>query len=131
MASFISRRRRINCVRFSLPLGGATRPLADVLRLAVDVHDQRLQLGLEADVVVRAAQPPLAAELVERDAAYRASLLVQPGQLFRRLTDRHLLRQHGRHARPRPSARWTTPSDIAGRGPHTGAILAACRRSIR
>ena len=59
MASFISRRSRINCVRFSLPPAGAVRPLAHVLRLAVDVDDQRLQLGLEADVIVRAAQPAL------------------------------------------------------------------------
>ena len=31
---------------------------ADVLRLVVDVHQQRLELLLEEDVVVRAAQPP-------------------------------------------------------------------------
>ena len=48
---------------------GTARALAHVLRLAVDVQDQRFQLLLEADVVVRAAQPPLAAELVKRDAA--------------------------------------------------------------
>ena len=48
---------------------------------AVDVQDQRLQLGLEADVVVRASQSPLVAELVERDSADRAGLLIQSIQL--------------------------------------------------
>ncbi len=51
---------------------------------------------LEADVVVRAAQPALAAELVERDAADRAGLLVELGQLLGRLADGHLLGQRRR-----------------------------------
>ena len=107
MASFISRRSRINWVRFSLPLrADGLRTLAHVLDLPVDVEDQRLQLALEAHVVVRAAQPSLAAELVERDAADRAGLLIQPRQFLGRLADGHLLghllRQHGGHARRPP-----------------------------
>ncbi len=63
--------------------------------------------ALEADVVVRAAQPPLAAELVEGDPADRAGLLIQLGQLLGRLADGHLLghllgqgRGHARRRRP-------------------------------
>ena len=52
MASFISRRSRINWVRCSLPLAALPGPLAHVLALAVDVEDQRLQLRLEGDVIV-------------------------------------------------------------------------------
>ncbi len=84
---------------------GAAGTLAHVLRLAVDVHDQRFQLLLEGHVVVRAAQPALAAELVERDAADRAGLLVELGQFFGRLPDGHLLDVLGkrrRHARAAP-----------------------------
>ena len=54
----------------------------------MNVHDQRLQLGLEGDVIVRAAQAALAAELVKRDPADRTGLLVEAGPA------------------PRPSARW-------------------------
>ena len=43
MASFISRRKRINCVRRSLPPAGRLRPLAHVLRFAVNVQDKRLE----------------------------------------------------------------------------------------
>ena len=135
MASFISRRRRINWVRFSLPPAERLRPLAHVLRFAVDVQDQRLQLGLEADVIVRAAQPALAAELVEGDAADRAGLLVQLGQLLGRLADRPsagpccastaAMLPAGRRLARR------TRSGTAARGPRTGAVPAACRRSVR
>ena len=51
--------------------------------------DQRLQLLLEADIVVRAAQAALVAEFEERDAANRAGLLVEPGQLLGRLPHGH------------------------------------------
>src|SRR5262249_10878584 len=40
-------------------------PLANVLRLAVNVRDQRRQLALEIDIVVRATQATLIAELVK------------------------------------------------------------------
>ena len=108
-ASFISRRRRINWVRFSLPWpsGG---PLAHVLQFAVDIEDQRLQLVLKAHVIVRAAQPALAAEIVERDPAHRAGLLVQLGQLLGRLPHGHLLHLLRQRARPCcrrwPARRW-------------------------
>ena len=48
----------------------------------------------KANVVVRAAQPALVAELVKRDAAHRAGLLVELGQLLGRLPDGQLLGQH-------------------------------------
>src|SRR5947207_4006983 len=62
-------------------------------RLAVDISDQWLQLFFEAHVVVRAAEPPLVAELVKRNPADRAGPLVEPGQLFGSLADGQLLRQ--------------------------------------
>ena len=80
-------------MRRCVPAASRSRPLARVRRLAVDVHHQRLQLLLEEDVVVRAAEPPLVAELVERDAAHRTGLLVQLGQLFGGLADGKLLGQ--------------------------------------
>ena len=73
------------------PLRAPLGDLADVLVLAVDIEDQRLQLALEADVVVRTAQPALVAELVEGDPADRAGLLIQLRQLLGGLTDGHLL----------------------------------------
>ena len=57
----------------------------------MNVEDQRFQLRLEAKVVVRAAETPLAAELVEGDSANRACLLVQLLQVLGGLADRHLL----------------------------------------
>ncbi len=62
-----------------------------MFRLAVNIHDQRLQLGLEGHVIVGAAEPALAAELVKRDPAHRTGLLVEMGQFFGRLADGHLL----------------------------------------
>ena len=73
--------------------------------LAVDVQDQRLQLAA-GNKCSRADSPDaLAAKLIERDPADRTTLLIQRGQFFGRLPDRHLLghllhllRQTGRHA---------------------------------
>ena len=62
-----------------------------MLRLAVNIHDQRLQLGLEGHIIVRAAQAALAAEFVKSDPAHRTGLLVEVGQFFGRLPDGHLL----------------------------------------
>ena len=77
------------------------RTLAHVLQFAVDVQDQRFELRLEANVIVRAAQPALAAELVKRDAAHRAGLLIELRQFLGGLADGHLMGQHRRHASDR------------------------------
>jgi hypothetical protein len=66
--------------------------------LVVNADDQRFELSLEEDVVVRAAQPALAAELVEGDSADRARLLIQAGQFLGGLADRHLICESGGHA---------------------------------
>ena len=70
---------------------------ADVPGFAVDVHEQRLKLGREVHVIVRAAEPALFAELQERDAANRARPLVEPGQFFGGLSDRQVLSQQTCH----------------------------------
>ena len=97
MASFISRRRRMSCVCCSAPLRAELRHFADVARFAVDVQQQRLELGGEADVVVRAAEAALLAEFEERDAADRAGALVEPGELFGRFADGQVLGQQAGH----------------------------------
>ena len=132
MASFISRRSTINCVCCSALLGAALRHLADVPRLAVDVQEQRLQLRGEADVVVRAAEPALLAELQERDAAHRAGPLVEPGQLLGRLADGQMLGQQAGHRRQRFGrlVRRRAPGTCA-RIPRTDAARSACRRPDR
>ena len=63
-----------------MKLAGARRALgklAGVLRLAVDVFEQRLELFGKRDVVVRAAQTPLAAKLAKRNAAVRADQVLE------------------------------------------------------
>ncbi len=97
MASF-SAAKANSWVRFSLPIGRLARMLAHVRQFAVDVHNQRIERVLETNVIVGAAQAPLAAELVKSNAAYRARLLIQLGQLFGGLADGHLVRQHRGHA---------------------------------
>src|SRR5690242_1571996 len=56
------------------------RHLADVARFAVDVEEQWLEFGGEADVVVWAAEAALFAELQERNSADRAGTLIEAGQ---------------------------------------------------
>ena len=55
------------------------------------VDQQRFQFLREAHVIVRATEPTLMTKLIERDAAHRASLLVQLGQILGRLSDCQLL----------------------------------------
>src|SRR6185312_3404762 len=79
--------------QFRLALGierRAAGALADVGAFAVNVQDQGVEFLLKADVVVRAAQPALIAELEKRDPADRAGLLVEPGQFLRRAADQLL-----------------------------------------
>ena len=56
--------------------GNLRRALTDVLRVAVNALEQRDQIVVEDFVVVSTPQPPLAAELLERDAAEGARLAV-------------------------------------------------------
>ena len=106
-ASFISRRRRINSVWRSVLPGDRSGRLPTCSQLAVDVHDQRFQLLLKADVIVRAAQPPLVAELEERDPADRDTPAGRAGPVLR------------------PSARPPT----AAPAPRPGSGLAGCSGS--
>ena len=107
-------------------------PLADVLASRRECWRSAAQLFLETDVVVRAAQPALVAELVERDAAHRARPLIELGQLFGRLAELQLL---GQHVRPALGATAGSSSACVrycrARAPRRGATPAACRRSAR
>ncbi len=91
MASFISRRSRINWVRCCCrpATAAAASPRARVSPWMFRISGSNC--ALKADVVVRAAQPALAAELEERDPADRAGLLIDLGQLLGGLADGHLL----------------------------------------
>ena len=71
--------------------GAEFRHFADVSSFAVNVEEQRLQFGGEADVVVWAAEAALFAELQERDSADGAGALIESGQLFGRFADREML----------------------------------------
>mgnify|MGYP003340474870 CR=1 FL=1 len=62
----------------------------------MDVGDEGLELALELDVVVRAAEPPLIAELEEGDAAHVAAALVEGGEVVGDLP-------HAQRRRERPS----------------------------
>ena len=82
--------------------------LADVLASRRGCSRSAARARLEADVVVRAAEPALVAELVKRDAADRAGPLVEPGQFLGRLADGQLLGQHAGHAGSDRAARRPT-----------------------
>src|SRR5262245_12258000 len=75
------------------------RPLAGVLGLAVDISDQRRQLLLEADIIVRATQPALVAEFEEGDTADGAGPFVELGQLLGGLAELELFGEHIRQRR--------------------------------
>jgi hypothetical protein len=64
---------------------------------AMDIQKEGLQFGAKTHVIVRAAEPTLLAKLEERNAADRASPLVEPSQLFGRLADRQMLCQQASH----------------------------------
>jgi hypothetical protein len=70
---------------------------ADVASFAVDVDEQGLQLVGEADVVVRAAEAALLAELKESDAADGAGAFVEAGEFFGRFADGQMLREQAGH----------------------------------
>ena len=120
------------------PLFAAARraagSLADVFRLAVNIHDQRFQLGLEGHVIVRTAEAALAAEFVKSDPAHRTGLLVEVGQFFGRLPDGHLLHLLGQRRGHAPrSGGFTTGRGCqvrTGRGPRKGAVPGASRRLV-
>src|SRR4029079_6088885 len=60
----------------------SARPLADMLRLAVNICNQGRQLLLEEYVIVRAAEATLISELIEGDTACRAGPLIELRQLL-------------------------------------------------
>ncbi len=57
-----------------------------MLVFPVYIEDQRFELFLEAEIIIRATESALIAEFVEADAADRANLLVELGKFFGRLT---------------------------------------------
>jgi hypothetical protein len=60
----------------------AARTLAYMLRLAMNVHNQRDEFSFEERVIVRAAQASLIAKLVKRHPTLGTGSLIQLRQLF-------------------------------------------------
>jgi hypothetical protein len=68
-------------------------------RFAMDIHKQRFQVLGEANVIVRATETSLLAELEKCHAADRAGALIEPGEFFRRFTNGQMLGQQRSHGR--------------------------------
>jgi ABC-type sulfate transport system permease subunit len=66
-----------NQIRLTIGILQATpRTLPFVARSIMNIQQQRLQFRLEANVIMGATQPPLLPELIKRDPANGASLLI-------------------------------------------------------
>src|SRR5262249_13453655 len=71
--------------------------LADMASFAMDVQEQRLEFGGEANVVMRAAEAALFAEFEERDSANGAGALIESSKLFSSFADGQVLSQQAGH----------------------------------
>ena len=79
------------------------RFLSHMLQRAMYIDEQWLQIILERNIIVSAAQSATFAEISESNAAYWTSFLVSRRKLLRSLFDFQLFGQHARERRRRRS----------------------------
>ncbi len=89
-----------------LPLRGTAlvgRFLSRMLQCAMNIDEQRLQIILEGNIIVSAAQSATFSEIGESNAAYWTSFFVSGRKFLGSLFDFQLFGQHARERRRRRS----------------------------